>query len=415
MFKQTTGVIIGDEFRPISKATEKTFKDILKNFKEKNREDIDKLNDLWNKLNDAAEVIKTKSAEKTVTVVDCQACYRAWEEFHNKLFGSTKEIEILMTNIDTTSDSNPYSLLGYYNKEEGAVITGGVSIDEKGLAYAQISQNDLSGALRQSLEEVWQSGLQDHFSKMLQSVDSETPTRTEVIYVHDKGLAPYRKSKKGEDDKLGGVQHRRMEALYKNYGFYKERYPYKKLVATQGETTTYGRWQEVFFSHIAKRHAEEINSLMEDEGDNFSFLSLKNINLKDKPPVLREERNAWPGGLYAAGLMESDNRTFVTGGDFIMADKNGKILTNLQLKMGRNTFKGNAISMNVIFSYIDKIKRILEPKNPDTFDEAAKDFYKSQQTAAWVQVNGRALTRIANKTVKDVFDETKFKELEGIK
>lgn len=46
MFKQTTGVIIGDEFRPISKATEKTFKDILKNFKEKNREDIDKLNDL---------------------------------------------------------------------------------------------------------------------------------------------------------------------------------------------------------------------------------------------------------------------------------------------------------------------------------------------------------------------------------
>ena len=65
-----------------------------------------------------------------------------------------------------------------------------------------------------------------------------------------------------------------------------------------------------------------------------------------------------------------------------MADSEGNILTNLQLKMGRKTYQGNALSMDVIFSYIDNIQQILKPVDEDSFNKAVDDFYKSQQTTA---------------------------------
>ena len=194
-----------------------------------------------------------------------------------------------MTNINTGDDKSKkeYRIKGYYNRNEGEVITGSVNIDEDSV-YAQISTRDLQGALHEYLKSFWGEDMQQHFSKMLQSVDTETPTFEEVDYVHDRNLSPYQKDKK---DELGGMQHRRMEALYKNYAKYEKRYPYRKLVATQGEETSYGRWQEVFFSHMMKRHAKAVEDLIENNKNDFSFLSFGNINLT-KRSVLAEERNA---------------------------------------------------------------------------------------------------------------------------
>lgn len=104
-----------------------------------------------------------------------------------------------------------------------------------------------------------------------------------------------------------------------------------------------------------------------------------NFNIR----ALIEERNEWQGGLYARGLMARDNERYTGGGDFVMVDANGNVLMNTQLKMGRNTLQGNAIGMDVILKYIDKIGNILMfEKGSIDKEDAIDKFYRSQQTTA---------------------------------
>lgn len=66
-----------------------------------------------------------------------------------------------------------------------------------------------------------------------------------------------------------------------------------------------------------------------------------------------------------------------------MVDADGKVLMNTQLKMGRNTLQGNAISMDVICKYINQIGAIITSENESIDKENAIDkFYRDQQTTA---------------------------------
>lgn len=81
--------------------------------------------------------------------------------------------------------------------------------------------------------------------------------------------------------------------------------------------------------------------------------------------------------------MARDNESYTTGGDFVMVDANGNVLMNAQLKMGRGTLQGNAIRMDVILNYIDRIGNILMfEKGSIDKEDAIDKFYRSQQTTA---------------------------------
>ena len=147
-----------------------------------------------------------------------------------------------------TSINKEYQVEGYYVDNEGKVLRGVSNRSKKlkngSMKYYKevqvIPNGNVSKALRNELQEFWTSQLATHFSNMLKSVDNEIPTKGEVEYVYDNRdeLVPFQKDQAKEG---GGMQHRRMMALHRDYNHYRHRYPYRRLVATQGDVTTYGR------------------------------------------------------------------------------------------------------------------------------------------------------------------------------
>ena len=67
----------------------------------------------------------------------------------------------------------------------------------------------------------------------------------------------------------------------------------------------------------------------------------------------------------------------------------------------------------MLYSIIDNIQQILKPVDEDSFNKAVDDFYKSQQTTAWIQSNVHRSTRIAKQIVESIFDQEKFDKLEN--
>lgn len=147
-----------------------------------------------------------------------------------------------------TSIDEKYQLEGYYAENEGKVLKGvrnkSKTLNDGSIKYYKqvqtISNANVSKALRRHLQDFWTSELATHFSNMLKSVDNEIPTIGEVkyVYANQDELAPFQKDQAKEG---GGMQHRRMAALNRDYNHYRHRYPYRRLVATQGDVTTYGR------------------------------------------------------------------------------------------------------------------------------------------------------------------------------
>ena len=394
MFIQSKGIIIKNRFEKDGK---EIFKEVFDGFEKQlnTPNSTDERVILWKKLKNLS--VKFSKNGK-VTGRQCQNFYYAWEEFHNALFENNKTISILMTSIN-----EKYQLEGYYVDNEGKVLRGVSNRSKKlnngSMKYYKevqvIPNRDVSKALRNDLQEFWTSQLATHFSKMLQSVDTETPTFMEVLYVHANNLAPYR-----QGAFKGGLQHRRMEDLFGDYETNKSQYPYRKLVATQGEKTTYGSWQEAFFDHLVKIHGKKI--------DFSNFEKLNTIDWNFNTRALIEERNEWPGGLYARGLMARDNESYTTGGDFVMVDVNGNVLMNTQLKMGRGTLQGNAIRMDVILNYIDRIGNILMfEKGSIDKEDAIDKFYRSQQTTAWIKNNEEE----TQKTLSELFNTININKL----
>lgn len=378
MFIQSKGIIIKNRFEKDGK---EIFKEVFDDFEKQlnTPNSTDERVILWKKLNSLSVKFSKKSK---VTGKQCQNFYYTWEKFHNALFGNEQTISILMTSVD-----NKYQLEGYYAENEGKVLKGArnksKTLNDGSVKYYKqvqtISNANVSKALRRHLQDFWTSELATHFSNMLKSVDSEIPTIEEVkyVYANQDELAPFQRDQAKEG---GGMQHRRMEALNRDYNHYRHRYPYRRLVATQGDVTTYGRWQEAFFNHLVKLHGKKI--------DFSSFEKFDTIDWNFNTRALIEERNEWDGGLYARGLEANDNERFTSGGDFVMVDADGKVLMNTQLKMGRNTLQGNAISMDVICKYINQIGAIITSENESIDKEDAIDkFYRDQQTTAWIKDN----------------------------
>ena len=386
MFIQSEGAIIKGKFLREEDA-KGAFKEIIKDY----LNEVSKGNDFWdswlNSLIRQGELIEQYPNYQTSKT--CQSFYQGWEFFHNTFLRNTKTIGIIMSSINTKTRE----IEGYYDFDEGTVLQGPSSTswwqDKKKQwqhkTTVQVSDRYVKETLKKAQLNFWNTKLSEHFKNLLYDVENTTPSQDEVIIAYNFKLLKYDPEKY-----KGGEEFRRMQALRRDYREYQSRYKYKDLVFHSGDTTQYGRWQEVFFSHMIKRHINQIKAAQDSDYD---ILKWNNIQWDFGHSVWYEERQH--SGLYATALEGYDNYKFTTGGDIIMANAQGELIGNWQLKMGRNTFQGNAVSMNVIIKYLENMRELLDRAtkskgNDALIKEIADSWYDSAQTEGWIMEANQA-------------------------
>ena len=302
-----------------------------------------------------------------------------------------------MSSIDTETGE----LEGYYDFDEGTVLQGPSSTsrwqDKKEKwqhkTTVQVSNEYVKEVLRQVQLNFWNTKLADHFKNLLYDVENITPSQDEVIIAYNNKLLKYDPEKY-----KGGEEFRRMQALRRDYGAYQSKYKYKDLVFHSGDTTQYGRWQEVFFSHMIKRHMDQIKTAQDSSYD---ISNWNNTKWAFDHSVWYEEQRY--SGLYTTALESYDNYKFTTGGDIIMANAQEELIGNWQLKMGRKSFQGNAVSMNVIINYLEEMRELLDQAtkskgNDALIGEIADSWYKSAQTEGWIM----EANQVGEKTLEEM-------------
>ena len=292
-------------------------------------------------------VLKLKSiinnALRNIKSKNIRAVYKNIEDFETNLLKNPPTSIMLITNLNSLEGNYKWA----WNQDEKNVIRKSGKI-----SFAKTVKNNL-------LEESLTNILSEHLLEMIRTIDSTELSNEEI----DSLFINYKYQTSTHKMAVGARAHDDRNLKYIIYG---------------NNPQYRGQIADAFLNHIGNMHKQLLI------GD------VKNIN-----PFIQSVMQEEGGNFYQLLLDSTNNTPWYTGGDLILLDKTGQIISNIQLKtiINEKSSTIGKISSTTLFNQLLELKDFIEEDSIIDAEIFANKIYKMFTTSGIIEeVNEKIIT-----------------------